>query len=253
MKKLSLAVIAAILAVGALPKSAHAQWAVIDHPNLVQSIISALENTQAVSNQITQLAHEIQSLAFQAQNLQGMPGGVSAGVLNAYTSDFARLAISIQSINGIAQNVAMLTQQYNATYPHTALAQGPLSNAAVLAQLTGWINQSRNVYQGAYATQAQVMASLPADTQNVRTLLQTSNASPGALGAIQAGNQLSGQVAAQLMKINQQMATTDQAQMNWIAQQTQLMAQAQKTAQQAMTGYATPSTAAVNLSYDRFH
>ena len=153
----------------------------------------------------------------------------------------------------IAQNVATLTARYNATYPNSALAQGPLSNANVMAQLTGWLNQSRSVYQGAYNTQAQVMASLPADTANVQTLLQASGSSQGALSAIQAGNQLNGQVAAQLMKMNSQMATTNQAQLNWIAQQTQLIAEAQNISQGVAAGYTTKGSPTVNLAYDRFH
>jgi conjugal transfer/entry exclusion protein len=94
---------------------------------------------------------------------------------------------------------------------------------------------------------------MPADTTNIRALLQTSGSSQGALDAIQTGNQINGQVAAQLMKMNSQMATTNQAQLNWIAQQTQMIAQAQKTSQNAMVGYTAPSTATVNLTYDRFH
>jgi P-type conjugative transfer protein TrbJ len=178
---------------------------------------------------------------------------VGLNVITQYTLQFGKLVNAMQSINGISQNVAMLAARYNSTYPNTALAQGALSNANVMAQLTGWLAQSRSVYQGAYATQAQVMASLPADTTNVRVLLQTSGSSQGALSAIQAGNQLNGQVAAQLMKLNSQMATTNQAQLNWIAQQTQLIAEAQKISQSAAVGYATPGARAVNLTYDRFH
>ena len=234
-------------------QTSKAQWVVVDPTNLVENIISALQNTQTVLNQVTQISHEVQSLAYQAQNLQNMPTSVASSVVGQYTTQFGSLVSAMASINGIAQNVAKLTGQYNATYPNTALAQGPLSNANVMSQLTTWLNQSRSVYQGAYNTQAQVMASLPADTANVRTLLQTSGSSQGALDAIQTGNQINGQVAAQLMKMNSQMATTNQAQLNWIAQQTQMIAQAQKTSQNAMVGYSAPSTATVNLTYDRFH
>jgi len=247
------AVAVAVLWTGSSIQSSKAQWVVVDPSNLVENIISALQNTQAVLNQITQISHEVQSLAYQAQNLQSMPPTVSSNVIVQYTTQFGSLVSAMASINGIAQNVAKLTGQYNATYPNTALAQGPLSNANVMSQLTAWLNQSRSVYQGAYNTQGQVMASLPADTANVRTLLQTSGSSQGALDAIQTGNQINGQVAAQLMKMNSQMATTNQAQMNWIAQQTQMIAQAQKTSQNAMVGYTAPSTATVNLTYDRFH
>jgi P-type conjugative transfer protein TrbJ len=234
-------------------QESRAQWVVLDPSNLVENIISALQNTQTVLNQITQISHQVQSLAYQAQNLQQMPRAVQSNVIGQYTTQFGRLVTAMQAINGIAQNVAQLTGRYNATYPNTALAQGPLSTANVMSQLTAWLGQSRSVYQGAYNTQAQVMASLPADTANIQALLQTSGSSQGALGALQAGNQLSGQVASQLMKMNAQMATTNQAQLNWIAQQSQLMAQAQVVAQQQGQGFTAPSTAVPNLTYDRFH
>lgn len=254
MKKTLLAAAAsAALLLSSSTQVAEAQMAVIDASNLVENTISALQNLQAVLNQITQLSHEVQSLGYQVQNLQSMPSGIANNVIGQYTTQFGNLVAAMQSINGIAQNVATLTAKYNATYPNTALAQGPLSNANVMAQLTTWLNQSRSVYQGAYNTQAQVMTSLPADSANIRTLVQTSGSSQGALDAIQAGNQINGQVAAQLMKMNSQMATTSQAQMNWIAEQTQLIAQAQQTSQRAMVGYTAPSTATVNLTYDRFH
>jgi type IV secretion system protein TrbJ len=250
-----LAITVAVLAVWASSsgKPVRAQWAVIDASNLVENIVSALQNTQSVLNQVTQLSHEVQSLAYQAQNLQHMPPTVAASVIGQYTTQFGKLVTAMQAINGIAQDVAQLTGRYNATYPNTTLAQGPLSTANVMTQLTGWLGQSRSVYQGAYNTQAQVMASLPADTVNVQTLLQTSGSAQGALGAIQAGNQIQGQLASQLMKMNAQMATTNQAQLNWIAQQTQLMAQSQNTSQSAMTGYTASSTAAVDTTYTRFH
>jgi P-type conjugative transfer protein TrbJ len=243
----------AALWTGSTIQSSRAQWVVVDPTNLVENIISALQNTQTVLNQITQISHEVQSLSYQAQNLQDMPPSVASSVVGQYTTQFGSLVSAMASINGIAQNVAKLTGQYNATYPNTALAQGPLSNANVMSQLTTWLNQSRSVYQGAYNTQAQVMASLPADTANVRTLLQTSGTSQGALDAIQTGNQINGQVAAQLMKMNSQMATTNQAQLNWIAQQTQMIAQAQAASQNLAVGYSAKAAPTVNLTYDRFH
>ena len=253
MKNALLAAVASTMLIGSGSQVAQAQWAVVDSTNLVQNTISALHSIQTTLNQITQISHQVQSLANEAQNLQSMPPSVASGVITEYTAQFGKLVTAMQSINGIAQNVATLTAQYNATYPNSALAQGPLSNANIMAQLTAWLNQSRSVYQGAYNTQAQVIASLPADTANVQTLLQTSGSSQGALGAIQAGNQLNGQIAAQLMKMNSQMAATNQAQLNWIAQQTQLIAQAQSVSQGVAAGYTTKGTPNVNLTYDRFH
>jgi P-type conjugative transfer protein TrbJ len=254
MKKFTLAILTstALLTVGSTDV-ARAQYTVIDPKNLVENTISALHSVQTTLNQITQISHQVQSLANEAQNLERMPTGVSLSVITEYTAQFSKLVTAMQSINGIAQNVATLTAQYNATFPNAALAQGPLSNANVMAQLTGWLNQSRSVYQGAYNTQAQVLASLPADTANVQTLLQTSGSSQGALGALQAGNQLNGQIAAQLMKMNSQMATTNQAQLNWIAQQTQMLAQSAKHSADISAGYSAAAPSNAQLAYDRFH
>jgi P-type conjugative transfer protein TrbJ len=98
-----------------------------------------------------------------------------------------------------------------------------------------------------------VMGSLGADSGMVQSLVTQSNASQGALDAIETGNQINGQVAAQLMKMNSQMATTNQAQLNWIAQQTQMIAQAQAASQNLAVGYSAKGAPTVNLTYDRFH
>jgi conjugal transfer/entry exclusion protein len=97
------------------------------------------------------------------------------------------------------------------------------------------------------------MGTLSADSGNVARLLQQSGNSRGALDAIQAGNLLSGQVASQLMKMNQQMAATNQAQMNWIAQQTQLLAQTQQTTHAQLAGYTTRGARSVNGLIDPLH
>ena len=253
MKPFKLPLLAAVLVVSSGVPDARAQLTVVDPANLAQNIVTALHSIQTVLNQVTQLSHEVQSLAYQEQNLQNLPSSIANNVLGQYTLQFGNLVAAMQNIDGIARNVATLTAQYNATFPNTALTQGPLSNANVMAQLTAWLNQSRSVYQGAYNTQAQVMGSLGADSGNIQTLVQASGNSQGALDAIQAGNQINGQVAAQLMKMNSQMATTNQAELNWIAEQSQMIAQAQKTSQNAMVGYTDPSTAPVNPTYDRFH
>jgi hypothetical protein len=55
------------------------------------------------------------------------------------------------------------------------------------------------------------------------------------------------------MKMNQQMAATNQAQMNWIAQQTQLLAQTQQTTQAQLAGYTTRGARAVIGLIDPLH
>ena len=242
-----------VLLAASSTRVADAQLAVIDPANLVQNIISAVQNLATVANQAVQLEHEVQQLANEAQNLQSFPNSLSGGVLGQYLTQYASLVATMQGIDGIARNLATLTAQYDATFPATSLANGPLSYPNVMTQLTGWLTQSRSVYQGAYQTQAQVMGTLGADSGKVAQLLQQSGKSSGALDAIQAGNLLTGQVASQLMKMNQQMAATNQAQMNWIAQQTQLLAQTQLSAQTQLAGYTTRGARSVNGLIDPLH
>ena len=254
MKKAIVSTVAALtLLAGSSAQQARAQFAVIDPANLVENIISALQNVQAVANQVTQLSHEVQSLANQAQNLQNLPASLSGQVLGQYVQQYGQLVQAIGSIQGIAHDVATLTQQYNTMFPNTPLTAGPLNYQTVMGQLTGWLGQTRSVYQGAYQTQAQVMQSLGADSSTIQSLLTQSGASHGALDATQAGNQLTGQVASQLLKMNQQMATMNQAQMTWMAQQTQLMAEAQKQTTDARAGYTAPGSGVSNPNLDLMH
>jgi P-type conjugative transfer protein TrbJ len=254
MKRAGIGICAALaLLAASCLQVARAQWTVLDPANLVQNIISAVQSLQTVANQAVQIEHQVQQLANETQNLQSVPGGVSGGVLAQYLTEYASLVATMQGIDGIARNLATLTAQYDETFPATPLASGSLSYANVMTQLSGWLSQSRSVYQGAYATQAQVMSTLPADSGNVARLLAQSGRSSGALDAIEAGNLLTGQVASQLMKMNQQMAATNQAQMNWIAQQTQLLAQTQHMTQAQLAGYTGRGARSVNGVIDPLH
>src|ERR1019366_6049817 len=80
---------------------ARAQLAVIDTANLVEKIISAVQNLAAVASQAVQLEHEVQSLANQAQNLQSFPSSQSGNVLGQSLSQYASLIATMQGIDGI--------------------------------------------------------------------------------------------------------------------------------------------------------
>src|SRR5271163_1499465 len=151
-KSLLTGLTAALLGFCPSPEGARAQLPVLDAANLVENIITAVHTTATVLHQITQIAQEVQSLAYQLQNLQPFSPALAASILNQYTAQFGNLVAAMQQINGIAQNVATVTAQYNATYPNDFLAQGPLSSETMTAQLSQWLNQSQSVYQGAYNT-----------------------------------------------------------------------------------------------------
>ncbi len=207
-----------------------------------------LQTLQITVNDVTKIANQVQQIAHQVQNLQSFPAALSGQILGQYVQQYGQLVQGISQINGMATNVAGLLQRYNQTYPNMPInggAGGPLTTPQVMAQLAAFLNTSRAASIGAYNTQAQVMTSLGADSSTIQRILTQSGASSGNLDAIQAQTQLTGQVASQLLKMNQQMASMNQAQMTIMAQQTQEIAKTQQLQVQAMGGYGLPSTTPV--------
>jgi P-type conjugative transfer protein TrbJ len=200
-------------------------------------------------NQVTQIGHQLTQITNQVRNLQSFPQTLASQVLGQYVQQYGQLVQSIGQINGIAQNVATLVQKYNAAFPNTPINGGAgsvLTTPQIMAQVSGWLGQTRNVYQGAYDTQAQVMQSLGADSAAIQSIVTQSGASNGNLDAQQASAQLQTQMASQLLKLNQQMATMNQAELTWLAQQAQQAAQSQQEQAQALNGWTTPGTAVAN-------
>jgi P-type conjugative transfer protein TrbJ len=223
-----------------------AQFVVFDPANFGESIMTELNTLTTTVNQITQIAHQITQISNEIKNLQQFPKSISGQALGQYVQQYTQLVNSIGQINGIAQNVTTLTQKYNSAFPNTPVNGGngtSLTPQQINAQVSGYLTQTRSVYQGAYSTQAQVMQSLGADSANIQSIATQSGASSGNLDAQQASAQLQTQIASQLLKLNQQMATMNQAQLTFLAQQAQQTAQSQQEQAQALVGWTTPSTA----------
>ena len=225
---------------------ARAQFVVFDPANFGESIMTDLNTLTTTVNQITQIAHQITQISNEIKNLQQFPQSLSGQVLGQYVQQYSKLVSSVGQINGIAQNVSTLTAKYNTAFPNTPINGGngtSLTPQQIMGQVSGWLNQTRNVYQGAYNTQAQVMQSLGADSANIQSIATQSGSSSGNLDAQQASAQLQTQIASQLLKLNQQMATMNQAHLTYLAQQAQQTAQSQQEQAQALVGWTSPSTA----------
>jgi len=247
MKSRFLSVLAGlVLVMGMTAEPARAQFVVFDPANFGENIMTELNTLTTTVNQITQIAHQITQISNEIKNLQQFPQSLSGNVLGQYVQQYSQLVSSVGQINGIAQNVTTLAQKYNTAFPNTPINGGngtSLTAQQIMTQVSGWLGQTRNVYQGAYNTQAQVMQSLSADSANIQSIATQSGSSSGNLDAQQASAQLQTQIASQLLKLNQQMATMNQAHLTYLAQQAQQNAQSQQEQAQALVGWRTPSSA----------
>jgi type IV secretion system protein TrbJ len=218
-------------------QAAQAQWVVFDPTNFSQNILTAIRTLQSNVNEITQITNQISQINQGIQNLQQLPAGLAASVLGDNLTQLAQLSSSISSITGLASNIATLTTQFQAQYPNNRIAGSNLTAAQMLAQVNQYLDTARSNTQGAYALQARVLSTLPNDAMSLQNIVSQSQSSNGNLDAVQASNQLLGQVGMQLIKMNQMQAANNQIQADWIGQQQQMMDQNARRNADAMGGW----------------
>ncbi|NIE81487.1 P-type conjugative transfer protein TrbJ [Asaia sp. As-1742] len=175
-------VLAGILSTVAVP-TAHAQWAVYDGANHVQSVLIAARELQQIDNEISSLADQAQMLVNQARNLASLP----LSTLSTLQSTIAQTTALLNQAQNIAYSVTSVEQQYQQAY--TSISSS-LSDSALFSQArTRWQNAVGG-FEDALKTQATVVGNIPSDNSAMTQLVSASQSSSGALQAAQAGNQL---------------------------------------------------------------
>jgi len=219
-----------LIAASLTSAATRAQIPVYDAANFSQNILTAIRTLQSNVNEVQQIAHQIEQINHEIQNLERIPGAITAGLLADYTVAWTQMTNTFAQINGLASNIGALTVTYNALYPQRGGA--PLATPQVLAQLNRFLEEARKTYQGVYQTSGQVMASLPKAQQNLATTRASSTGASGNLDALQAQTQMTAQVAQLLVQQNAQIAAMNQAQADWLNQQMELMDNARVQQQQ---------------------
>lgn len=215
----------------ALSLPAIAQWVVFDPSNFGENVLTAARSLQAninqateIANQVQQLHNQIMMLSDQGRNLQALPDSL----LQNYSSSMGQLVQQSQHINGLMGNLSQLQSQYQQQYPSWANSSPDM---AQLNQLeTQWNTQDASNYQAALTSGATVLQQLPTSQADIARLGQDSQNAPGALSAIQAGNNLSVAIAGQLQTLNTQTATFQQAELQHMAAKTSGVAAANAAA-----------------------
>ena len=200
---------------------AFAQLAVFDPANFGQNTLTAARSLQSNMNQATEIANQVQQLgqqimmvSNQGRNLQALPDSL----LQNYQSSFGQLLQQTSQINGLMGNLSTLQSQYQQQYPSWANSSLQMGQLNTLEQ--AWRTQDASNYRSALASGATILQQLPTSQADIARLGQDSQNAPGALSAIQAGNNLSVAIAGQLQDLNTQTATFQQAELQHMAADT---------------------------------
>jgi len=167
---------------------ASAQIPVIDPANLAQSITQVTHMVQQLRNQVQQIE---QATAMLRQNPLQLSPELSQSIGEARAL--------FQSVQGVAFEAHQLGEDLRTLYPQT---WEDFDLDQVLGQSDQWMAESRRSLERAMAAEARAAASIERSQGAIDRALQSSGASEGQTGAIQAGNQLLGIQASQLAEIH---------------------------------------------------
>jgi type IV secretion system protein TrbJ len=227
MKSLRLVIVTLVFAVLTAPTNA--QWAVIDGANLSQNTLSQLHSAAQLTNQLTQLAHEVQMLENQAQHLKNL----NFTTLPSLMSTLATTVSLIDRTQSMAFNLAQTQQTLTTTYPvsyGSTVSFGQLNSDS----LSRW-QTSHDALSTAMQVQSQASQNFAADQETLSSLMTRSSGSVGALQGMQATNELLGLVTRQLMQSQQLALTQGRAQSLELSRTVESDAMARKVRQSFMT------------------
>ena len=162
----------------------YAQLVVIDPANLIQNTLTALRELQQVNNEIQQLANEAVMLTNEAKNLTAINYNVVPRLL-------AILGTTNQLLNqaqGLSLNLAQTEAQFALQYP--TMYPGGVNNTQMAQDAYVRWKNSLEALRTSVEIQSQSNQNFDSDQTSLSDLVNQSQNAEGALGAIQATNQL---------------------------------------------------------------
>lgn len=196
--------LAAIPALAIAPQSAEAQFGggiVYDPANHTQNILSAVRALEEITNQVQQLAHEIEMLENMARDLERLPDSVASDI----RARMQRIEDLMRRAEGIGYGVQEVEREYEEIYPETYGETPPDAQILVDDARQRW-RQSRSAYRQSLTVTAGIVETSRADSESLNALLGQSQGAAGNLQALQAGNQIEALQTEQLMQIESMMA-----------------------------------------------
>lgn len=180
---------------------------------------------------ITTQINTLKQLEAALSNLALMDPATAAANMGQIQQTLGQLQTLQQEVTGMTMDYQNFQQQWDNTYQDFGAYNGMSGNDyAYQAQQLNLATQ-RQIYD---AMRAQgLIAGIPGDATNLQQLMIASQSSEGALAAAQAGNQISGLIAQQMMRLQQMMSQSNQAQLSYQEQKQQQDAAAEAAAQNA--------------------
>ena len=218
---------------------ARAQWAVIDASNLVQNTMTAINTARAVVQQATQIAHEVEmiknqldQLAYDAANLTALPVSLLQELTSAINSYYALL----QQAQGLGYQLTQIGGAFDALYPQ--IGRSVVSSGTLTSNVQQWLGQVRGATRMAMQVQG-VIERIIQQSRRIDVMIATSDAAPGHLAAQQATNQMLGIMAEQQASMQQILAASQRAHVSLLAAQAAEADAARAVADGWLAGYGT--------------
>ncbi|MGE3303481.1 MAG: P-type conjugative transfer protein TrbJ [Hyphomonadaceae bacterium] len=170
---------------------------VFDPTNLAQNVKTAANTLEQIHNQIQQIEQQARMLTKNPLQLSGELNGA----INQARSLF-------QAAQGLAFQVDQISDDLKTLYPDTF---ENFDLASIGQRTDRWLTEDRAALERAVRAQAQAVQAIETMQGRVDRALLASASSEGQTGAVQAGNQLLGVNAAELMQIHALLVTESRA------------------------------------------
>ena len=192
---------------------------VFDPTNFVQNTETAIQAAamvakavEQIQNQVTMITHQVAQIQHQLTNLERL----DPSVLDSMNGQINHFMAVIQSAHGLGYQVGQIADQFNQLYPEFGLP--PLDGETYRDEQAKWNLQTRHALEQAMKAQS-IVEQMSSDQAHLNSTVAWSQAAVGNLQVLQAGNQIQGLMATQLMRLQQIMVASQRAQTADLARQ----------------------------------
>lgn len=196
MKKGLIVCLIALSFSGTLALPAHADLVVYD--------------PSAVAQMIQNVAQTLQQIQLMQQNLQAMDPNAAAASAAQIQASLGSLINMQQQVQGMVMDYQRMQQQWDATYMDFGSYNG-MTATDYAQNMMNLLTQTNSQIYDAMRAQG-LVSQIGADVGNLQKLVTVSQNAQGALAAAQVANQIAALQTQQMMRLQQMMAESNQAQ-----------------------------------------
>lgn len=209
---------------------------VFDGTNLSQNILTAIRALQSNLNEARMIVNQVKQLENDLLNLTELDFSIGS----EYSEQLHELFAEVGAVQGVMQDLVSLQNEFERLYPAFNNDPSAVASITMSEVLNEALNESRDMMLGAARTGAKVLENMPKTEAQLELLLNASESAAGNLSALQAGNQISATVSANLMSLNALMANYSQAHMSHLQKMNTEQAAVENRLQHVLRGIDAP-------------